>query len=222
MLMISRVSRSAQCLMTTIFLLTVISGYQMKKLYGNQIEDSYQIPSGQVIRNNFVIISGCSGGGKSSILTELAKKGFLVIPEPGRQIVKEQESISGKGLPWENLDHFLELALSRYIYNYNSQKEVSKYIFFDRGVIDAIQPNCNNNSHFCSAAEKYRYNRKVFLLPPWREIYKNDPQRKHGFEDAVNEYNLLLENYSRFKYEVIIVPKGKIESRIEFILANLK
>ena len=39
------------------------------------------------------------------------------------RLLKEQESIGGYGLPWKNLDHFLELALSRNIFQYNSQKE---------------------------------------------------------------------------------------------------
>ncbi|SEI08083.1 AAA domain-containing protein [Rhizobium tibeticum] len=38
----------------------------------------------------FVILSGCSGGGKSTLLAELAKRGFAVAEEPGRRIVKQQ------------------------------------------------------------------------------------------------------------------------------------
>jgi predicted ATPase len=36
----------------------------------------------------FVVISGCSGGGKSTLLKELAKRDHDVIDEPGRRIVK--------------------------------------------------------------------------------------------------------------------------------------
>jgi hypothetical protein len=34
--------------------------------------------------NRFVVISGCSGGGKSTLLAELARRGQAVVEEPGR------------------------------------------------------------------------------------------------------------------------------------------
>ncbi|MEL6841194.1 MAG: AAA family ATPase, partial [Pseudomonadota bacterium] len=41
-----------------------------------------------------VVISGCSGGGKSSIIGALAAKGYTTFTEPGRQVV-QTESASG-------------------------------------------------------------------------------------------------------------------------------
>ena len=35
-----------------------------------------------------VVISGCSGGGKSALVGELAACGYSAFPEPGRQVVK--------------------------------------------------------------------------------------------------------------------------------------
>ena len=53
-----------------------------------------------IIKKNYVIISGCSGGGKSTLLSEkLVRRGYFVVLEPGRQIVKEQHAIDGEGLP---------------------------------------------------------------------------------------------------------------------------
>lgn len=37
-----------------------------------------------------IVLSGCSGGGKSSLLTELGRRGHTVVPEAGRQVVREQ------------------------------------------------------------------------------------------------------------------------------------
>ncbi len=47
----------------------------------------------------FVVLSGCSGGGKSSLLAELGRRGFATYEEPGRQVVKEQLLIGGDALP---------------------------------------------------------------------------------------------------------------------------
>jgi hypothetical protein len=39
---------------------------------------------------SFVLISGCSGGGKSMLLIELGRRGYATVEEPGRRIVKEE------------------------------------------------------------------------------------------------------------------------------------
>ena len=41
------------------------------------------------------VITGSSGGGKSALLEELARRGYSVVPEAGRQLVREQQSIGG-------------------------------------------------------------------------------------------------------------------------------
>lgn len=59
----------------------------------------------------FVIISGCSGGGKSTLLAELERRGYAVIEEPWRRIVKEEQTSSGLALPWVDLSAFAQKAI---------------------------------------------------------------------------------------------------------------
>ena len=40
--------------------------------------------------DSLIVVSGCSGGDKSTLIRELAKRGHDAQPEAGRQIVKEQ------------------------------------------------------------------------------------------------------------------------------------
>lgn len=183
----------------------------------NQYLSDTQFP---IIKDHYVIITGCSGGGKSTLLSELANRGYTVVQEPGRQIVKEQMAIEGDGLPWVNLEKFLELALSRYLYFFNSQKG-DQTTFFDRGIIDALQLDQPQASYFRKAAERFRYYKHVFLVPPWEEIYANDPERKHDFESAKKEYEELLIKYKEFEYEVIIIPKYSVKERADFVLDRL-
>jgi predicted ATPase len=49
--------------------------------------------------NDFFVISGCSGGGKSSLLAELARRGFATIEEPGRRVVREELASDGEAVP---------------------------------------------------------------------------------------------------------------------------
>lgn len=175
-----------------------------------------------IIKENYVIISGCSGGGKSTLLSELVKRGYAVVLEPGRQIVKEQHAIDGDALPWINSQKFLDLALSRYLYQFNSQKQTDQLIFFDRGIIDSVTLNFPQPEYFKNAAKNFRYNRLVFLVPPWKEIFVNDAERKHDFEMAVKEFDELLIKYKNFGYETVLIPKVSVKERVDFILNRLR
>lgn len=179
-------------------------------------------PAIPITKNNYIVISGCSGGGKSTLLSELETRGYSTVQEPGRQIVKEQMAIGGDALPWINLDKFLELALSRYLFQYNSQTESEEITFFDRSIVDAIQLDESQPQYFNEAAHKFKYNNLVFLTPPWEEIFTNDPERKHDFESATKEFDELLIKYKNFGYETVLLPKTSVKERADFILDKLQ
>jgi predicted ATPase len=62
--------------------------------------------------NRFVVISGCSGGGKSTLLAELGRRGHAIVEEPGRRIVQEEISRGGSALPWLDMAAFLRRAIA--------------------------------------------------------------------------------------------------------------
>ncbi len=191
-------------------------------ILGQSMENSYLNETNfPVVKSNYVIISGCSGGGKSTLLSEIAGRGYSVVLEPGRQIVKEQTAIDGDALPWTNLSKFLDLALSRYLFQFNSHKEQQQLVFFDRGIIDAVQLDASQPEYFRSAAKNFRYNRLVFLVPPWEEIFTSDTERKHNFESAKKEFDELLIKYKNFGYETVLIPKVSVKERVDFILEKL-
>src|SRR5215472_8534073 len=73
-------------------------------LGGNEIEAGYQPSLVQGKAHKFVVLSGYAGAGKSSLLTELGRRGFPIYEEPGRQAVKEQLYIGSDALPWGKLE----------------------------------------------------------------------------------------------------------------------
>jgi predicted ATPase len=48
--------------------------------------------------DRFVVISGCSGGGKSTLIAEFGRRGYAIVEEPGRRIVKEELANGGSAL----------------------------------------------------------------------------------------------------------------------------
>src|SRR3546814_5610629 len=86
---------------------------------------------------NLIIISGCSGGGKSTLLREMAHRGYAVVEEPGRRIIAEEREGSGHALPWVNLAAFAERAVELSLEDRARAKDLRGPVFFDRGLIDA-------------------------------------------------------------------------------------
>jgi predicted ATPase len=75
--------------------------------------------------------------------------------------------------------------------------------------------------HFRSAAELYRYNRTVFVTPPWREIFANDAERKQDFAEAVRTYELCVAAYREHGYEAVELPKASVKERVRFVLEHI-
>ena len=69
--------------------------------------------------------------------------------------------------------------------------------------------------------QSHRFYRRVFLAPPWPEIYVLDRERRHSLETAMVEYSRLLETYPSLGYEAIILPKVSVPERADFILHTL-
>lgn len=84
-----------------------------------------------------VVLSGCSGGGKSTLLKELERRGFIVIPEPGRRIVEQELRSGGDALPWTNLAAFATRAIEMAGDDQKSVMSETDWVFFDRGLVDA-------------------------------------------------------------------------------------
>ena len=85
------------------------------------------------IINRRVLISGCSGGGKSTLLKALARRGFGTVAEPGLRIVHEEQAKSGAALPWIDLTAFARRTLDLALADYRSTVGESEWTFFDRG-----------------------------------------------------------------------------------------
>ena len=168
---------------------------------------------------NFTVISGCSGGGKSTLIDLLSDKGYPIHPEPGRLIVKSETQKQSDGLPWVNLKKFLSLALELNIKNFK-KSDPNQLTFFDRCIIDTIV-DFTRDADSVQAAQQYRYSQKVFLVPPWKEIYIQDSERQHSFDSALEEYDRLLVNYKKLGYETVIIPKSDPKSRVKFVLNHL-
>lgn len=169
------------------------------------------------------MISGCSGGGKSTLLTELARRGYGAVEEPGRRIVQEELAGNGARLPWVDGAAFARRAMALALADRAEARRMRGWVFFDRGLVDAAsalqhltgEPVLNRIRH-------HRYHRRAFFTPPWPEIYATDSERQHGLQDAILEYARLVSDYPSLGYEVVTLPKVGVSERADFILEALE
>lgn len=170
-----------------------------------------------------VVITGCSGGGKSTLLEALAARGFAVVPEPGRRIVREEMARGGTALPWLDMAGFARRAMEVAKADLASAPGGEGWIFFDRGLIDAaVALSVAASVPLASLLpEAPVYFRTVFIAPPWEDIYVADAQRPHGFVDAVKDYERLRDAYLTLGYDLVELPKIGVEARAAFLLTQL-
>lgn len=170
-----------------------------------------------------VVISGCSCGGKTTLLAELSRRGYEIVQEPGRRIVTEQLASGGEALPWRNAEAFATRAVETSLADLDRASHTAGWIFFDRGLVDAVAALSHLTgvpvSHILGV--QLSYHRQVFMTPPWPEIYVNDSERRHRLDDAIEEYERLVWVYPSLGYELTTLPKTSVEERADFMLEML-
>jgi predicted ATPase len=176
------------------------------------------------LNQRFVLITGCSGGGKSTLLAELRARGHGAIEEPGRRIVTHELQTGGRALPWIDEIAFAERAIATALMDRETAKRRSGWIFFDRGLIDAASAleYLSGKPVLEQLNALHPYHRQVFLAPPWPEIYVKDTERQHGLEAGVAEYERLHRQLPALGYEIFILPKVPVSARADFVLRILK
>lgn len=177
------------------------------------------------MNKEIVVIIGGPGTGKTTIIEGLLAKGFCCYPEISREVTLEAKKQGIEQLFLENPLLFSELLLEgRKKQFYNAQKEPHDIVFLDRGIPDVLAYmhyiGDSYPAFFDLACREHTY-AKIFVLPPWEEIYESDNERYENFEQATLIYNHLTETYQKYGYHLIEVPKGTVEDRISFILNQL-
>lgn len=178
-------------------------------------------------REAFCVITGGPGVGKTTLINELNGYGFQTVQEDARKIIKAQIETDSEGLPWKNKELYAKLMLEASLRSYDevNTKMFSNFIFFDRGILDTIcymkMEQIPVSDEIKEMVRQYPYNKNVFILPPWQEIYETDNERKQSWEEAECTFKKMKETYLEFGYNVIEVPKASVKERTEFIIQNI-
>ena len=109
--------------------------------------------------------------------------------------------------------------------SYHIAQEQPGTVFFDRGVPDVLGYlrliGLPVPVYMSKAAAEFRYNRTVFIAPPWKEIFHPDEERKQDFDEAVRTYESLASTYREYDYELVELPRVSLEERVQFVLQTI-
>jgi predicted ATPase len=175
--------------------------------------------------NRFIVITGGPGSGKSSLIDALETLGYSRSVEAGRAIIQDQVAIGGRALPWNDRALFAELMLSWEMRSFRIAGQRGGVVFFDRGVPDVMGylrlSGLPVPHHVKKAAETFLYHPRVFIAPPWKEIFGQDRERKQDFEEAIRTYQAMLSAYTDCGYELVELPCAPVLRRVQFVLQEL-
>jgi len=172
-----------------------------------------------------IVIIGGPGSGKTT--NHLKEIGHPCMHEISREITSEAQK---EGIEQLFLDQpllFSQKLLEGRLKQFHAAEalDTADYLFYDRGMPDVTAymdyVGTQYPKQFDSICENHRYD-AIFMLPPWEEIYKTDNERYESFEQAQIIHEYLLQGYKKHGYQIILVPIGTPENRIQFILEKLK
>ena len=172
-----------------------------------------------------IVITGGPGTGKSSIIEELKQRGLTCFEEISRQITLQARETGVEQLfltqPLLFSQKLLEGRLQQF-------KEVDTYqdtsVFLDRGLPDVLAYMDFFGSEYPDSFEKVCQNNMydaVFILAPWKEIFKSDVVRYETFEQSLQIHEHLINTYKNFNYRLINIPFDTVKKRTDYILSFL-
>lgn len=170
--------------------------------------------------NKKILITGGPGTGKTELIKELEKQGFNCENEIVREITENEQK---KGVEQFFLKDPIEFSRRLMILRsnqYNKTQNIN-FTFFDRGVHEIIAYlnfiEIKYDNYFIESAKKIVYD-KIFILPPWKEIYTNDNVRYESFDQCNQIHDEIVKVYKQLKIEIIMLEKNSVSNRIDDIL----
>lgn len=182
------------------------------------------------IVDRFVVITSGPGSGKTTLIDALEAAGFARTIEAGRAIIQAEVAAGGTALPWGDREAFAERMLEWEMRSHaeavaRAAAHVGPF-FFDRGVPDVIGyrrlVGLPVPAALEAAARRHRYHRRVFLAPPWPDIFHGDAERKQDFAEAVRTCEAMRAVYGEYGYEVVDLPRATVAERVAFVLAKVR
>lgn len=168
---------------------------------------------------NFFVVTGGGGTGKTTLIRRLEAMGELVVEENARAVIRDEAASGGFAVPWVDPKAFCDLTTKRDIADFDRLAGEGGRVFFDRGIIDMWGANgVPPSPALVEANRTRRYNARVFVAPPWEEIYEIDAERRQDWSEMQAVFDRTLRTLPELGYEPVILPRCDVATRAAFVL----
>ena len=180
---------------------------------------------------NFVII-GPAGGGKSSLLRALERRGehIAIIPEAATDVIllmQAEDSDMVLGSTQFQLE-IAKLHHARERFVLKAAKD--KIVFSDRTAWDCKTYNEHSQHPPFPSFDQLMEKEKASLPKKYRavfhlsslESYKNNAYRRESSEEAKVVGRKILDSYKELGMEVIVIGAGSVDERAEEVMRHVK
>lgn len=170
-------------------------------------------------RNKWFVITGGPSTGKTTLLSELGKLGYVTVPEAARAVIDQAiaKGISVEELRSDEKQFQEDVAFMKR--DVEAELDPNTITFFDRGMQDTVAYYgsygfaMDNGVEALMDHSKYQ---QVFLLEPL-ETYKEDYARveDEAFRKKIGD--LLEEAYTKYGMKPVRLPATTLADRVKLI-----
>ena len=170
-----------------------------------------------------VVLTGGPGVGKTTLLAELGLRGFSTVPESARDVIAER--LARGESPRPSPEAFAREILRRDRDKYSAHLQGAELVFFDRCAVEALAMVHDaaplRHAELLAELSEFSFHKTVFILPPWKEIYRTDAERDHPFSHVKRVHRQLVSWYRWCGYTVHEVPRVDVKERAAHVLRVL-
>jgi predicted ATPase len=172
------------------------------------------------VQTNWHVITGAPCSGKTTLVDQLADKGFQTVPESGRQYF-EREMAKGRTIDEIKENEADERGMKDLQLRIEHGLGAIEVLFLDRALPDSLvfyRLNGLDPNEILAECFRHRY-ASVFLLD--RLPYQQNGVRTEDDSTAGLIDQWLARDYSALGYRVVRVPVSSPQERLAFVLERL-
>ncbi|MHC5024188.1 MAG: AAA family ATPase [Planctomycetota bacterium] len=179
---------------------------------------------------DLIVVTGGSCSGKTSVIHEMAARGYEVVPEAAYEVIDElnrRHGVEGQ-IQWRQahlVDFQRRISERQHAREATARRSTSKFVFCDRGLLDGLA-YCQlagldwpDDLHLLAESAWYGH---VFVLATLAAFDRRaDTGRIYTEEASVRVALLLQDIYGSRARQVTRVPEAPVAARADLMLETL-
>lgn len=174
------------------------------------------------MQNNWYVLTGGPGSGKTTLTTALKNRGYQTLAESARYYIEEQWARGLSTVQIRANEQSFQEAVFQHKQKMHQKTDPEILTFFDRGYHDTIaylEYHRQTIASFITKTCNQTKYKKIFVLDMLP--YNQDKARIETQTTAQKLHKALIKTYQAYGQELISVPVMTVPERVEFVLNHL-